>query len=149
MRQFKTQICVVFVTAPQLHSTNPELRFCAGSNPARRVSEIRDGEDLWQWFRLEIRLHTFRLSTIPQKQFIIIIIHEGITECIFTLKYIRDMIITQGLHFPGAIKIVTTTIHYCYYLMAYGKWRPIVLTQHFIFLRKYLNPFVPCTPLSG
>ena len=29
----------------QLHSTNPELSFCAGSNPARGVSEIRDGED--------------------------------------------------------------------------------------------------------
>ena len=31
----------------------------------------------------------------------------------------------QGLHFPGTIKIVTTMIHYCYCLMAYGKWRPI------------------------
>ena len=31
-----------------------------------------DGEDLWQWSRLEIRLNTFRRSTIPQKQFIII-----------------------------------------------------------------------------
>ena len=30
----------------QLHSTKPELRFCAASNPARGVSEIRDGEDL-------------------------------------------------------------------------------------------------------
>ena len=27
------------------HSTNPELRFCTGSNPARGVSEIPDGED--------------------------------------------------------------------------------------------------------
>ena len=27
-------------------STKPELRFCASSNPARGVSEIRDGEDL-------------------------------------------------------------------------------------------------------
>ena len=34
------------ITTPQLHSTKPELRFCAGSNPARNVSEIRDGEDL-------------------------------------------------------------------------------------------------------
>ena len=33
-------------TTAQLHSTKPELRFCAGSNPARGVSEIRDGEDL-------------------------------------------------------------------------------------------------------
>ena len=30
----------------QLHLTKPELRFCAGSNPACGVLEIRDGEDL-------------------------------------------------------------------------------------------------------
>ena len=35
----------IIITA-QLHSTKPELRFCTGSNPARSVSEIRDGEDL-------------------------------------------------------------------------------------------------------
>ena len=52
---------VVVITAAQLHSTKPELRFCAGSNPARGVS-------------LEIRLIAFRRSIIPQKQFIIIII---------------------------------------------------------------------------
>ena len=62
------------ITTAQLHSTKPELRFCAGSNPARGVSEIRDGEDLWQWSRLEIRLNAFRRSAIPQNQFITIII---------------------------------------------------------------------------
>ena len=36
---------IVVVTTAQLHSTKPELRLCAGSNPARGVSEIRDGED--------------------------------------------------------------------------------------------------------
>ena len=65
---------VVIVTAAKLHSTKPELRFCAGSNPARSLSEFRDGEDLWQWFQLEIRQNVFRRSIIPQKQFIIIII---------------------------------------------------------------------------
>ena len=65
---------VVVITTAQLHSTKTELRFCAGSNPAHGVSEICDGEDLWQWSRLEIRLNAFRRSTIPQKQFIIIII---------------------------------------------------------------------------
>ena len=59
-------------TAAQLHSTKPELRFCEGSNPARGVSEIRDGEDLLQWFWLELRLNAFRRSTISQKQSIII-----------------------------------------------------------------------------
>ena len=45
------------ITTAQLHSTSkPELRFCAGSNPAHGMSEIRDGEDLQQWSRLEIRL---------------------------------------------------------------------------------------------
>ena len=37
---------VVVITITQLHSTKPELRFSAGSNRARGVSEIRDGEDL-------------------------------------------------------------------------------------------------------
>ena len=59
------------LTDAQFQSTKPELRFCAGSNPARRVSDIRDGEDLRQWSRLKIRLNAFRRSTIPQKQFII------------------------------------------------------------------------------
>ena len=53
-----------------VHSTNPELRFCTGSNPAHGMLEIHDGEDLWQWSLLEIRLNTFCLSIISQKQFI-------------------------------------------------------------------------------
>ena len=61
---------VVFTTA-QLYSTKPQLRFCAVSNPARSISGIRDGEDLWQWSQLEIRVNVFHWSTIPQKQFII------------------------------------------------------------------------------
>ena len=47
------------ITNAKLHSTKPELRFCAGSNLARGMSEIRDDEDLWQWSRLEIRLNVF------------------------------------------------------------------------------------------
>ena len=35
---------VVVITTVQLHSVKPELKFCARSNPARRVLEIRDGE---------------------------------------------------------------------------------------------------------
>ena len=37
---------VVVITTVQLNSTKPELRFCAGSEPARSVLEIRDGQDL-------------------------------------------------------------------------------------------------------
>ena len=60
---------VMVMTTAQLHSTKPELRLCASSNPAPVVSEIREGEDLWQWLRMEIRLNAFRRSIIPQKQF--------------------------------------------------------------------------------
>ena len=64
---------VVVITTTQLHLTKLELRLCTGSNPARGV--IRDGEGLWQWSRLGIRLNAFLRSTIPQKQFIIITIY--------------------------------------------------------------------------
>ena len=37
---------VVVITIAQLHSTKPELTFCAGSNPARDMPEISDGENL-------------------------------------------------------------------------------------------------------
>ena len=37
---------VVVITTAQLHSAKSELRFYAGSHPARGVSEINDGEDL-------------------------------------------------------------------------------------------------------
>ena len=35
---------VVVIATAELHSTKRELRFRAGSNPARGVSEIRDDE---------------------------------------------------------------------------------------------------------
>ena len=74
------------ITTAELHATEPELRFCTGSNPARGVSEIRDGEDLWQWSQLEIRLNTFRRSTITQKQFIIItILKDWVDVCLVHL----------------------------------------------------------------
>ena len=36
------------ITTAKFHSTKPELRFWASSNPANGASKIRDGEDLWQ-----------------------------------------------------------------------------------------------------
>ena len=38
---------VVFATK-KIDATKPNLRFCAGSNPACSVSEICDGNDLYQ-----------------------------------------------------------------------------------------------------
>ena len=64
---------VVAVTTAQLHSTNPEFRFCTGSNICSRCVEDSRwwGSLIMTW--LEIRLNAFRRSTIPQKQFIMII----------------------------------------------------------------------------
>ena len=78
---------VAVLATAQLHSTKAELRFCASSNPACSVSEIRDGEDLWQWSRLEIRLNAFRRSTIPQKQFI----NSSLIRCYFEQTKFRKM----------------------------------------------------------
>ena len=36
---------VVVITTAKFYSMNPEIRFSAGSNPARSVLEIKDGED--------------------------------------------------------------------------------------------------------
>ena len=77
---------VAVITTAQLHSIKPELRFCAGSNPAHNVLEIHYGEDLWQWSRLEMRLNPFHQSTILQKQFIII--HHWFAKSVANSKYI-------------------------------------------------------------
>ena len=58
------------ITTSQLRSAKSNLKFCAGSTTACNMSEICNGENLWQWCQLEIRLHAFHWSTNPQKQFI-------------------------------------------------------------------------------
>ena len=47
---------VVVINTGQLRSMKSELKFCAGSNPARDVLEVCDGENLWQWSWQEIKL---------------------------------------------------------------------------------------------
>ena len=61
------RLVVVVTATTQLHSSKPELGFCAGSNSACGRSEIRDDE-------VPVGGKAFRQSTIPQKQFIIIIL---------------------------------------------------------------------------
>ena len=78
---------VVVITTVQLHLNKPEFRFCAGSNPACSVSEIGNGEDLWQWSWLEIRLYAFLWSTITQKQLIITIIII-ISSFVFAISFL-------------------------------------------------------------
>ena len=39
----------------KFHTTKPEVRFCASSDLARCLSEVCDGENLWQWSQLKIR----------------------------------------------------------------------------------------------
>ena len=46
---------VVVISTAQLHSTKPELRFCAVSKPARGVLVIRDGGHLRQSEAVEKR----------------------------------------------------------------------------------------------
>ena len=58
-RSSPTHPGVVFITTAQLHSTKPEVRFCTDTNPASDVSEIRDGDDIWQSPQLKISLNTF------------------------------------------------------------------------------------------
>ena len=74
----------VVITTAQLHSAKSELRFCAGSNPGCNVLDIHNGEDLWLWSWLEIRLNAFRWSTMLQKQFIIIMFNKTfVWRCLF------------------------------------------------------------------
>ena len=76
-----TETCYAHVTyilhgyhyTAYLQLSEHELRFCAGLNPACDISEILDGEDLWQRSWLEIRRRAFRRTAIPQKQLINII----------------------------------------------------------------------------
>ena len=74
MVQFTSWHCsVVVITSAQLYSPRPKFKFYAVLNPARGVLEIRNGENLWQWPLLEVRLNAFCRSTKQQKQVIIII----------------------------------------------------------------------------
>ena len=95
------------ITTAQLQSLKPELRFCAGSNPARGMSEIRNGEDIWQWSQLEIRLNVFRRSTIPQKQFIIIFIIVGT----FTSNFYKKKV-DQKNQLPCIVSFNFLTFYY-------------------------------------
>ena len=61
---------VVVISTAYLHSTNPELRFYAGSHPACGLLDICYSENLLQCSRLQIRLNTFHRPTTRQKQFI-------------------------------------------------------------------------------
>ena len=55
------RVVVVLATA-QFHPTKPELTFSVVSNPLCCVSEIYDGENLWIWSRLEIRLNSLAMN---------------------------------------------------------------------------------------
>ena len=49
---------IVIITAAQINLKH-KLRFCAGSNPAPGLLRICNGENLWQWSQLEIRLLSY------------------------------------------------------------------------------------------
>ena len=81
---------VVVITTAKLHSTKHEISFC--------MSEIPDGEELWQWSWLEIRLNAIHRSIIPQKQFIII-------KCQSEQYIIIIIIITVSITVPGESRV--------------------------------------------
>ena len=60
-----SRISVFRITTTQLHSTNPELKFCASSIPVYGMLDICDSKNLCEWSRLEKRLDAFRSSTVP------------------------------------------------------------------------------------
>ena len=63
---------VVVVATAKLHLTKPAFRFCVSLNLTTvcwRFAIVI----LWQWSKPKTRLNTFHWSTIPQKQFIIVI----------------------------------------------------------------------------
>ena len=90
-------------------------------------SEIRDGEDLWQWSRLKIRLNTFCRSTIPQKQFIIIIviIIIIINGKIQLLKTYQNSVVFHG------ISILHSKKKNCYCNIS-ANFLPKFLDPHFV-----------------
>ena len=95
-----------------------QLRFCAGSNPARDVSEVSDGEDLCRWFRLEIRLNTFRWSTIPQKQFINII--TGPSKIFPHSKIISEKPLLPFIHKLMVVMTIMMMMNYGIMMMLSG-----------------------------
>ena len=110
---------MVIITA-QLHSTKLNSGFAQVQTP------IRYGEDLWQWSRLKIWLNTFHQSTIPQKQFIIIIIIISIqnyTRHDLTLANLMEL--PKSRNFP----IMTSLINFCL-----DKLYPILLQDFIIYL---------------
>ena len=67
----------MIITTTHLPPTKSEFRYCVGSNPVCGVLEIREGEDLQQWSRIEIKMNAVHRSAIPHKQ-LIIITHKSI-----------------------------------------------------------------------
>ena len=58
------------ITAIYFHLIKLKHMSRAGSNPARGVSEVCNGENFQQWSQSEISLNISRRSTILKKQFI-------------------------------------------------------------------------------
>ena len=87
---------IVFIITAQLRSTKPEPRFCTGSSPACCVSEICNGENLWQWSWLEIRLNILLVNQLANTihQFIFLSI-----ACIILVFFYNITTYDQNLYF--------------------------------------------------
>ena len=92
-------LCMSLCSVVVVSGTRLYLSLISGSGQVQTlppcVSEIRIGENLWQWSRLEISLNRFCRSTIPPKQFIIFIIIAK-----FDTKEARFQEINRSLDYP-------------------------------------------------
>ena len=87
------------ITIAQLHSTKPKLWFCVGSNPARCMSDIRDGEDLHLYHHHHHHHHHH------QKQYLI----NGkaiFTNCLYKSIVLANWLLASDIATAGTLQKV-------------------------------------------
>ena len=92
---------VVVVTTTQLHSPKPQLKILRKFKSCSQC--VGDDGYFWQWSLLEIRLNALRQSTIPQKQFIIIII-------VITMAEVRNQLFVSGSVFSVIFSVFSVLL---------------------------------------
>ena len=100
------------------------------------MSETRDGKDLWQWSQVEIRWNAFRRSTIPQKQFIIIIMEKT-----SGIKGWFPLQIKQRLQRFRKLTITTRTI-FMFHLKTYWCSHRVIVADVFLRISLKILKFV-------
>ena len=84
---FQKYAVVVMITA-QLHSTKSKHRFCRGSNSARDVLKICNGEHTRHWFHLEMIWNEMKLFLVNLHNFTIISANTS-EKCKELINYLK------------------------------------------------------------